>query len=175
MDRLTDAGLQRPRGVSVAAHDGLMRRLVEHLAYMTPGNLETLAETLIDAAADGRWPSEVVIRNFAKGLQDAPAEERRIVRSWFASVEGPRAIMGGYEVELLRFLLQRGRPPLPGDMRELRERAAENARRVELVRGRIDRQTVTDDDQAWMDRYEADRRRAYALIEAGQNRQEAAE
>lgn len=175
IDRLTEAGLQRPRGVSAAAHDGLMRRLVDQLCYMTSGNLETLAETLIDAAQDGRWPSEVVVRNFARGLQDVPTEEKRIVRSWFASVEGPQAIIGGYEVELLRFLLQHGRPPLAGDMRELRERSADNARRCELIRGRIERETVTDDDRRWLAAYEADRRRAHALIDAGRNRQEAAQ
>ncbi|ODM42837.1 hypothetical protein [Cereibacter johrii] len=175
VDRLEQAGMARKRGVSAAVHEATMGRICERLAYMSDDNLMTLAETLIDNAPDGIWPSELVIREFARGLQEPPAAERRIVTSWLASIEGPKAEAGGHLVELYRWLLKHPRPPMAMDMRGIREQAAENARRCELTRDRIDRETASPEDRGWLEQYLRDRDAARALVDAGRGQKEVKE
>lgn len=175
VDRLDQAGMVRKRGVAAAVHEAAMARLCEQLAYMSDDNLMTLAEALIDSAPDGVWPAEVVIRQFARAIQEPPAAERRLVSSWLASVEGPKAEAGGHLVELYRWLLKHPRPPLAMDMREIHERAAENARRIELVRDRIARETATQEDRDWLGQYLRDQDQARALVEAGRARKDVTE
>lgn len=175
VERLDQAGMLRKRGVSAAAHEAAMNGLCEHLAYMSDDNLMTLAESLIESAADGVWPAEVVIRQFARALQEPPAAERRLVSSWLASIEGPKAEAGGYLVELYRWLMQHTRPPLPMDMREIRDRATSNARRVEIVRDRIEREAAGPDDRGWLEQYLRDREQARALVDAGRGKKEGKE
>lgn len=174
-DRLDAAGLQRPKGVSVDGHAMTRRRLEDHLSYMDPENLMTLAEALLDSVTGAHWPSELVVRQMAHALQAPPAGQKRIVTSWLASVEGPMAEAGGWLVELYRFLLRHGRPPLSMDMRQIREQAAGNARRVEMIRGRIDRDVASGEDREWLERYLADQRAARAVVEQGAQRRQEAE
>lgn len=172
--RLDQAGLVRKRGSSLADHEATMKRLVDHLAYMTPDNVEVLAESLIDAQVGGIWPAEIVVRQWAQALQAAPVERPKIISSWLASVEGPKAELGGYLVELYRFLIRHKRPPLFGDLRQITDEAGENVRRLEIVQGRIDRGTVTDEDRQWHGRYMADRAAARAVVDGGRQRREGA-
>ena len=172
VERLDQAGMARRRGVSAAAHEQWTARLCDQLAYMTDENLMTLAETLIDNAPGGVWPSEIVIRQFARALQEAPAVERRIISSWLASVEGPKAEAGGHLVELFRWLDRHGRPPLAMDMVTIRERAQANARRVEIVRDRIARGVAVQEDRDWLVHYLRDRDQAQALVDAGRARKD---
>ncbi|MGP3699205.1 hypothetical protein [Rhodobacter sp. NSM] len=172
VDRLDQAGMARKRGVPAAAHEATMGRICERLAYMSDDNLMTLAETLIDSAPDGVWPSEIVIQQFARSLQEPPPAERRIVSSWLASIEGPKAEAGGHLVELYRWLLKHPRPPLAMDLREIRDQAVENARRCELTRDRIDRETASPEDRVWLEQYLRDRDAARALVDAGRGRKD---
>lgn len=165
--RLDEAGLRRPRGATVEGWEAVRARLVRQLAYMDDENLKTLADLVLDHAGGRRRdesPSEIVIRSLAHALQAPPFEERRIVRSWLASVEGPQAEAGGYLVELFRFLRRTGRPPLAFDMARLREEADENRRGVALIRERIDRGTAQAADRQWLSAYLADRDAARRLI-----------
>lgn len=170
LDRLTDAGLARKRGVSAAAHEATLRRLGEALAYLGADNLATLAEVILDDAADGLWPSEVYIRSAASALQPRPPEEKRIVTSWFASLAGPRAEEEGHLVEMFRYLRRKGRPPQAYDLRALGDEARANARRLELIDDRLARDTASAEDQAWRQAYLADRARALALVAEGRAR-----
>lgn len=172
IDRLNDAGLRRSRGVTREALEKVQARLAEGLAYMTPENLQTLAEVVMDNC-DGEWPAEVVIRSWARALQAPPEAEKRIVTSWLASVEGPQAEAGGYLVELYGFLRLHGRPPLAYDMSQIRARAGDNARRRMMIRDRIERDAANDEDHRWLTRYEADLRAARAVVAAGAGRREA--
>lgn len=174
-ERLDAAGLTRGRGITASAHKVMQQRLVDHLAYMDRENLMTLAETLIDTAARGIWPSEALVRSMAHALQAPPLAQRRIVSSWLASVEGPTAEAGGWLVELYRFLLATGRPPLAMDMRQIRERAMDNNRQMELVQDRKARGVATDEDGLWMQRYLDDQRAARAVVESGRERRAMAE
>lgn len=168
VDRLSEAGLRRPRGVTADQLDKTLARLVDHLAYMHADNVETLAETLLDPAHGGQWPSEVVIRQFAHALQPPPRRRHRIVTSWLASREGPQAEVEGCLVELFRFLLRHSRPPLPMDRRLIRDQAEANRREQALIRDRIERDVATDADREWLARYMADTSEARALVAAGQ-------
>jgi len=173
--RVAAAGLARGRGVSVTDHGARLKSLCDRLAYMTPENLQTLAEVILDNAegTPPAWPSEALVMQWARALQVPPPRERRIVTSWLASVEGPVAEAGGYLVELYRFLLRHGRPPLAMDVRQLREQAADNNRTATLIRDRIARDVVQSDDRAWLAAYVRDEGEAQALIEQGRVRRAA--
>lgn len=168
--RVNAAGLVRRKGMSAEAHDAVLGRLCEHLAYMTPENLRTLAELVIEAG-DGPartwWPAEVTVRGLASALQQRPITQHRIVTSWLASVEGPVAEAGGWLVELYRFLCRHRRPPMAMDQRQLREEAAENNRRMGIVQDRIERGAAQDADRAWLAKYLEDGREARAIVDAG--------
>lgn len=168
--RIEDAGLTRPRGLSVERFTEMKGRLAQHLAYMDRANLETLAEVVIDHAggkSKTECPAEVVIRQLAHALQPQPFEEKRIVRSWLASVEGPQAEAGGYLVELFRFLRRAGRPPMAYDMQQLREEARQNNRTVVMIRERIERGTAQPADCDWLSAYLADQQAARRIVDRG--------
>lgn len=170
VQRVRDAGLLRPKGVTEANHAEGLKGLVEWLAYMDGENLKTLAELVIDQAAGGRWPSEVVIRQLAKSLQPKPATENRIMTSWLASIEGPSAQMRGDLVELFRFLRQHGRPPMAMDKRDIATAAEENQRQRLMIEDRISRNVATRDDREWIDAWAADHRAANDIVRGGAER-----
>ena len=173
VQRLTDAGLVRPKGMAEAAYPEMMTKLVDFLSYMGRENLMTLAELVIDHAEGQKrnvCPSEVVIRGLARGLQERPVTEARIVTSWLASIEGPQAELGGYLVELLRFLRAHGRPPMDYDKRKMREEAEANQRARNLISGRMERDSATREDRAFLLAYETDLRRAREIVAAGREK-----
>lgn len=170
--RLQDAGLTRAKGQGEPALMRSLDNMMDRLAYMTPDNLRTLADVVIDLAqrpggGSGVWPSEVAMYQLASGLQVRPFRMSRVVWSWLGSVEGPVAEAGGYLVELFRFLRRFQRPPLPGDMREIRDRAAENNRQRGLIADRVKRDVIRPDDQAWMEAYLSDEREARGYVDQG--------
>ena len=170
VERAEAAGMVRRKGVSAEAHAALLDRLCDHLSYMTPENLRTLAELVIEAGngpARSWWPAEVTVRGLAHGLQARPITQHRIVTSWLASVEGPVAEAGGWLVELYRFLLRHRRPPMTMDQRQMREEAAENNRRMGLVQDRIERNAATDEDRGWLERYLRDQALAREIVDRG--------
>lgn len=167
---LADAGLKRPGRMKADDHSAALEKLVERLAYMSPQNLATLAEVVLDNAPGERdliWPSCGVIWKWARALQQPPENERAIMSSWLRSVEGPIAREGGYLVELYLWLRQHGRPPLDYDMRMIREKAAENAHARELIADRTRRGVASADDGKWLDWYGRMERRCLDLVEAG--------
>lgn len=167
VDRLNAAGLQRPRGMAAAAFDQMQGHLCEGLAYMTGDNLMTLAETVIDNAQGGRWPVEAVVRDFAKRLQRPPPKSNRIITSWLASVEGPKAVERGDLVELYQLLRAKPVPPSDFERRQLQERAQQNRRRVQLVREKKAAGVASAEETGWLDRYLADQEAARAIVEEG--------
>lgn len=171
VERVQSAGVRPARGRTQADHDALMKRLVERLAYMDADNLMTLAEAIIEqAGAAAHCPSEVAVLEWAEGLQARPFAEKRIVRSWLASREGPQAEAAGYLVELYRWLRQHGRPLMRWDMRQVRADAEENLRRAERLRGRDD---LAPEDRHWLEARLRDERAARAIVRDGADRREA--
>jgi hypothetical protein len=176
IDRVEGAGLVRARGVSAEAHRASLGKLADKLGYMSPDNLETLAEVVIDNAggrAGNEWPSEKLVRQWAQALQPAPPQHHRIVTSWLASKAGPEAEAGGYLVELYRFLLRRPVPPGPYDLRLIGEQAAENNRRCGMIRDRIARDCATTEDRGWLAAYVRDQGEARRVMDDGRARREA--
>lgn len=170
VDRLNAAGLQRPRGMAAAAFEQMQGHLCEGLAYMTPDNLMTLAEALMDMAEAGRWPSEVVVRDFARRLQLPPPRAKKIFYTWLASVEGPKAIIRGDLTELYRLLLRLPCPPSPYEKRMVQREAQENRRRVQLVRERMENGWATAEEIGWLNEYLADQEAALAIVAEGERR-----
>lgn len=171
---LVALGLGRGR-VSAADHEARMRLLAAQLAYMSAENLMTLFEVVRDNAPNGVWPDVWVVQKWAAALQPRPAEQARVIGSWLSCIEGPKAEAGGYLVELYRFLVRVRRPPSEFDLRKLHDEAAENARQMELVEGRIERGTARDEDHRWRAQYREDQRAARAIVDAGRATREAAE
>jgi hypothetical protein len=161
------AGVRRLPKHTVADHENAMARLCQRLGYLSDKSLESLAESLIDGATSGCWPSEMLVMSYARRLEKPPVEESKIVSSWFSSIEGPKAEAGGYLVELYRFLLQAKRPPLFADDRKIYADARDNARMVERVRDRIARGAESAEDLEWLQRYLADQQAARAIVEQG--------
>lgn len=176
LDRLDEAGLKRPRGMTLEAHRRLRQRLTDQLAYLSGENLDTLAELILDHAGGKQrdtWPSEVVIRQLARGLERPPVDEHRIVTSWLASVEGPVAEAGGWLVELYRWLRQHRRPPMAYDVARLQEEARANRRAAQLIAERIGRGSASEADRQWLEAYRRDARDAGAIVARGaQGRQQ---
>ncbi|MEI4485611.1 hypothetical protein V8J36_05370 [Frigidibacter sp. MR17.14] len=169
IERLDQAGLQRPRKVTADVHEATKKRLVEGLAYMLAENLMTLAEVLIGASRDGYWPAEVLVRQMAASLQAPPARESRIFNSWLASIEGPKAAADGTLVELYRFLIHRGVPPGPIDKRGIAERSEQNNRRIQLISERVQ---PSAEETAWLEAHRRDEAVALEIVEGGNKKRE---
>lgn len=175
--RVDDAGMVRPKKTTTSDFEEMRKRLCVHLAYLCADSLVALADYVINiggGAFKHEWPPEATIRAYAHGLRKPPITQQPIVTSWLASVEGPQAVAGGFEVELFRLLQRTPVPPTGFRMREVRDEAAESARRIELVRGRIDRGNATPEDRAWLEAYLRDQRLVREIVNAGQNKRAAA-
>lgn len=176
--RIDEAGLVRPRGQSVDDQAALRVRLCDRLSYMDPANLSTLAEIIIENAQGRATPrstiwGEAMIRTYGKALQHPPAMEFDIVRSWLASIEGPPAIAGGFDVELFRFLARRGVPPLAYDVHTIKSDAAAATHRITLVADRIRRNAADQVDRIWLEAYSRDRMRVGRIVADGQAKRDA--
>ncbi|SLN36733.1 hypothetical protein AQS8620_01314 [Aquimixticola soesokkakensis] len=170
IDRLDEAGFVRRKGVSAEMHEKFKARLAEVLGYLDVENIKTLAEVMIEQCGDAIWPAEVTFRTNARALQEMPAEEARIVSSWLASIEGPQAEVGGYLVELYRWLVQHRRPPLAMDMRQLKLAAEQNNRHRTIINERIARDGAGPEDRDWLSRYLADQDRARRVVAIGRQK-----
>ncbi|MEM8822051.1 MAG: hypothetical protein AAGF30_00425 [Pseudomonadota bacterium] len=170
-DRLDEAGMKPAIGQTQDAHGEMRKRLGLRFGYMTDANLATLAETLIDqgsGAKHDRLPGEATIVGLARALQKEPVTQKRIVTSWLASVEGPKARAGGYEVALFRWLQRStGRPPMAFDMTRIVDQGRDDLRMAKLIEDRIARNVVSADDRNWLSAYIADRDAVAAIIAEG--------
>ncbi len=176
IDPLTNIGLVRPSGVTKAAHDQQLDRLKDRLAYMSSENLEVLRE-VIEANPAGpqgdRWPAVITILKWAADIQAPPEDEPRLVTSWLRSIEGRKALDGGYIVELRAWLRKHRRPTNAYTLSLVREKADENMRRRMRIEEAIAAGTAREEDRAWLDAY----RKAYeACLEiiAAKDEEEAA-
>jgi hypothetical protein len=176
LQRVDDAGMVRPKAMTVAKFEELRKRLCGDFAYLSAESLVALADYTIDVgkgAFSHVWPPEAAIRAYGFSLEDRPILEHPIVTSWLASVEGPPAIAGGFEVELFRALRKTPVPVAAFRLREIREEAEANARRIELEQGRIDRGTATSEGRRWLEVYLRDRKLVRKIVEDGARRREA--
>ncbi|GGE26682.1 hypothetical protein SAMN05421774_11241 [Gemmobacter megaterium] len=175
VQRLATSGLQRGKGangkpMTEAEHEALMQRLVTHLAYLSRPSLVALADEVLRAAGGPKrnvWPSEVLIRQMAAGKEDRPPAIPDIVRSWLASVAGPRAEASGYLVQLYRHLIAHPRPVMPHDLTLCQRQAVEDRSMRDRVQERIALGVASDADRAWLRRLVDDEAAAREIVARG--------
>lgn len=115
----------------------LLDRIADDLAYLDDrelGVLRAILESKGEGAARCFWPAFATFRGFAEAVRPRPLDQVPELRSWFGSVEGPRARAAGTLVETWQFIEAKKRPPvMPGDAEAIARAAAENARRLTIV------------------------------------------
>lgn len=173
IEPLVKGGMVRKRGQKVEDHDKFLASLEARLAYMAEDRLQALAE-VVERYAGGPqknvWPAEVSIMNWARLLQEVPASESRLVRSYLQSRAGDAAQSGGYLVELFVYLKRFGAPPNDYSMKGIREEAEYNrCRRVGIERNR-EKGRASPRDLSWLQSYMDTRRRCLDIIKAKQER-----
>lgn len=165
--RLRSAGYRKPKGLAQGDFDLGQAALADRLAYLTRDNLETLAESIVDAAPLPNFPPERWVLDLAKSLQPPPPRASRLLSSWLASVEGPKAVARGDLVQLYRYLRDKKVPPSDWDRKGITEQARRDDHDLILWRDRLARKVITDTDRMALARYEADLAEALALVDAG--------
>lgn len=157
IDPLTRDGLVAAKGVTVDDHRAFLDKLADRLGYLEEALLVTLAELTLgwaEGPARNRWPAFATIWNAATRLRQPPDNERHIMTTWLASIEGPRAREAGHLVELHSWLRKHGCPPSPYAMaKEILPEAAENARTRARVKREIDAGSARPSDVEWLNSY----------------------
>lgn len=155
-------------------HKEWIAKLCDMLAYMTDAGLEQLQESLrFNAAArplkkgqkrsfKDEWPGTVPIFDLANAFEACPLEQWPGLCSWFASVEGPRALDLDCEVETYDFVMRHKRPPyLPRDRQGISAEAADRRRRLTILE---ERGLYLADDEMFKTRFEFKRAKVRKLI-----------
>lgn len=173
IEPLVNRGMVRKRGQKVEDHQKMLASLEARLAYMATDRLAALAE-VVERYAEGpkknTWPAEVSITNWARRLQEPPASESRLVRSYLQSGAGDAALSGGYMVELFLFLKKFGAPPNDYAIREIRNQADDNQRkRSQVERDREDGRADAR-DLSWLQGYIDTLRRCQDINDSKQKR-----
>lgn len=167
--RIDEAGVKPPKGQTRETWGKLRAHMTDRFDHMGRASLEVLADEIIEEAArrHGQCPSEVVLRQWAEGLEKRPLILKPIVTSWLRSIEGPAAAAGGFLPELYELLQRLGRPPGAYDMTRVREQAERNRREETLIRDRIARGVASEDDRSWLEHRERIEQAAARLVEDG--------
>ena len=167
IDPLVSGGMVRKRGQKVEEHDKMLASLEARLAYMFEDRLKALAE-VVERYAEGPkkniWPAEVSITNWARRLQEPPASESRLVRSYLQSGAGEAARIGGYVVELFLYLKKYGAPPNDYSMQQIRDQADDNRRNRLRIERDQELGMASPRDLKWLEGYMATRQRCQDII-----------
>lgn len=166
---LSPLGFRRPKAVSEEDQARILDQVCDDLGYLSDEGLrrvEQMLRTKGQGSSKNWWPDLATFRAYAEYAEPRPIEELPALRRWFGSIEGPKAIAQGTVVETWQWFVRKKVPPVkPQDRQLVRERAAENARRLQLVeeRGRAGR--VVDPSEAeWASWYRAQHDRLAAMI-----------
>ena len=130
-------GFRFPRGTEAEKGRAMLNRIADDLAYLSDASLATL-QAMLRTKGEGTarcfWPPRVPFLAIAAYIQPRPVEDIPALRSWFGSVEGPKAAASGILVETFLFIEARKLPPVAdGAMRQITAQARENARRLLIV------------------------------------------
>ncbi len=166
---LCEKGMVRKRGCSAEAHEKTLANLQARLAYMADDKLAALAE-VVERHAEGPkkniWPAEVSICNWAVRLQEPPASQSRLVRTYLQSGAGDAAKAGGYLVELFLHLKKFGAPPNGYSQSQIRQRAEDNQRRRAGIMRDQAQGSASPSDLNWLAGYMDTRRLCLDIINA---------
>jgi len=171
IEPLAQDGFRFPKAVADDAARDQLNRIADALAYLPEGVLEALRESLAtkgEGAARRFWPAQATIVGLAEAFHPRPIEDLPNVARWFGSAAGRAAIEGNRLVAEFEFWQRRKAPPVTDQHRRLvAERAADYARRVELIEDRLRRGApLIHDEAGWFRWYEATLARAQALVAA---------
>lgn len=154
IEPLNAIGMVRKKGMTIDTHQTVLDSLAARLSYMDAEFLGALAEVVETHAVGSdkdQWPAVTLITGWARALQEPPASESRLVRSFLQSAPGQRAIDGGYIVELRQYLKRNGRPPSEYDMKKIIEDASRNSNQRMRIEENITSGRATDQDRQWLE------------------------
>ncbi len=130
VDPLMRLGLRRPSGMTVAQFDEMIDELCGRLSYMTPLNLDALAEqaALRPGGKDGsRFPFAARILAWGAEIQRPEDSASPLMVAVFSGPIGQEAMADDWAPELLSHLRKHRLWPRKADVTAIKERA-ENAR-----------------------------------------------
>ena len=146
-----------------AAAKRYLDRIADDLSHLTDRELDFMVEMMCAKGEGSKkcfWPSFASFRGHAEAIHPRPIEGLPEMRSWFGSVEGPKARKDGTLVETYDFMLKHKRPPcLPKDREAIAAAASEAQRRLRVIeRRKADRvfvpdKSAVDEDHAAFEAY----------------------
>lgn len=147
-------GFRHPKAMTPEAGRAFLDAVADELAYLSYDDLVVLARTLAplgQGAAKCFWPDRATFIGWAHAVRPLPLSADPKLLSWFGSVEGPRARDEGALVETFEWFEAKRLPPYTDQARRIvAERAAESARRLQIVAERRQRGIAVDpQDAAW--------------------------
>lgn len=162
IEPLERLGLCRPSHQKAAEYADFLADIEARLAYMSGDGLAALADQIERMAAGDKWPKPVFIFKWARRIEEPPASDSRLVRSYLKS-QGRRAISEGCLVRLYLALKQGG---VPNDFiwRRIREQSQDDARRRVLIAERRARGAEDSADQGWLIHMNSIEARALSIV-----------
>lgn len=158
---LNPLAFRAPKGM---AGDDLRRfldGLADELGYMSDANLVVLSQFLQSkgqGAARNQWPDRATFLAYAEAAQPRPVTEMPALLRWFRSVEGPRALVNGTLVETYLYFEAKKAPPFtPSSQAMVRERARENAHRLQVTADRRRHGLSVSEEEVQFERWYADK------------------
>ncbi|WP_241525936.1 hypothetical protein [Pseudophaeobacter leonis] len=144
-EQLKRLGLAKPSSLTVAQFDAMVADLSGKLAYMSPLNLQALAEQVANMPGGkerDRFPIAAKILGWAAEIQPPADDASPLFRAVFAHALGQRALVEGWAPELLGELRRARVWPRDYDLRLVQERAAEARRRIARLNEQLRRGDV---------------------------------
>lgn len=163
-------GFRFPRAVDADLGARRLDTLADQLSYLTDDSLGALREMLRHqglGSARCHWPERATVIALAEIVQPRPIWDIPELRRWFASVEGPQALLRRELVETWEYFSQRKRPPVDAGARAKVREAAEAARRRLAIIGEREAAglSVRPDDLQWRVWYLDIETRLTAMVE----------
>lgn len=170
---MQDLGFRKPGDVSAEKHRAHLDRMADELAYMSEEGFARLREALRCQGRGKRrdaWPPLACVFSLAQLAEPRPLDELPALRRWFASEAGRAAEAAGRLVEEYEFWCARRRPPVrDSEWAGVKDRARDNARRLDLALDRIDRGVDPGPgERDWADDYQERKARVRRLVEGGE-------
>ncbi len=159
IDPLVKDGMRFKHHTSAEDQRRKLDQMADDLGYLSDESLRVLAacmRTKGEGTNKVFWPSRISILGFAEARERMPLQDVPGLRSWFVSAAGHKAAaVPGRLVAEYVFWKSHKRPPLTDrEWAGINERAADYARRVELIEDRQARGVlVTGEERNWLRRY----------------------
>lgn len=152
---LLKRGLTKPTTLTKVAFEEMLSEMRAMLAYMSAESLEVLRED-ISAHPCGpnkdRFPILNKILEMSRKVQPPKDTGSPLVRRVLKHVEGEKALLGGYAVELINDVKLHRRFPTAWGIKTVREAADDNVRKFRRLKSL---EAMSDVDREWFNRRSA--------------------